>query len=76
MLDEEVRIPNGSDSNFQNKFLKQSADHACLQPARSQNGPFTILHFAGPVTYETVGFLKKNQTTLPMIYKRFSCVER
>jgi hypothetical protein len=61
MLDEEVRIPNGSDSNFQNKFLKQSADHACLQPARSQNGPFTILHFAGPVTYETVGFLKKNR---------------
>ena len=49
LLDEEVRVPNGSDKNFQSKFLKSNPNNLFLRPARSYNGPFTILHFAGPV---------------------------
>lgn len=64
LLDEESRFPKATDMSLATKLhmhFKSSSYY--LQP--KDNGVnFTILHYAGPVLYDTTGFLEKNRDTL------------
>ncbi|KAF7455996.1 myosin-related protein [Cryptosporidium felis] len=74
LLDSECLMPQGSDSSFLNKVLKLSGDpkiatgnsngQIVFKPSKMSNGSFAVSHYAGPVTYDTRGFLEKNRDQL------------
>jgi len=68
LLDEESRLPSGSDASFLQKLntqlLKPDPKSAYKKP-RFGNSAFTIAHYALDVTYEVEGFLEKNRDTVP-----------
>nr|GAT61283.1 myosin 5 [Mycena chlorophos] len=68
LLDEESRLPSGSDSSFLQKLntqlLKPDFKDVYKKP-RFGNSAFTIAHYALDVTYEVEGFLEKNRDTVP-----------
>ncbi|XP_061577625.1 unconventional myosin-Va-like isoform X2 [Cololabis saira] len=65
LLDEECRMPKGSDDTWAQKMyntlLKQSAG---FDKPRWSNSAFIIHHFADKVEYQCVGFLEKNKDTV------------
>ena len=68
LLDEESRLPAGSDASFLQKLntqlLKPENKNVFKKP-RFGNSAFTIAHYALDVTYEVEGFLEKNRDTVP-----------
>uniref|UniRef100_G3PH09 Methyl-CpG binding domain protein 3b n=1 Tax=Gasterosteus aculeatus aculeatus TaxID=481459 RepID=G3PH09_GASAC len=67
LLDEECRMPKGSDESWVLKLYDQhlsSKRHPHFQKPRMSNGAFVILHFADAVQYECDGFLGKNRDTV------------
>ncbi|KAI6038967.1 myosin 5 [Pisolithus marmoratus] len=68
LLDEESRLPSGSDRSFLQKLntqlLKPTNKNVFKKP-RFGNSSFTIAHYALDVTYEVDGFLEKNRDTVP-----------
>jgi myosin V len=68
LLDEESRMPSGTDASFLTKLSTQLAkpEHkAIFKKPRFGNSAFTIAHYALDVTYEVEGFLEKNRDTVP-----------
>ncbi|KAF8892706.1 myosin 5 [Infundibulicybe gibba] len=68
LLDEESRMPAGSDASFLQKLNNQLAKpefKAVFKKPRFGNSAFTIAHYALDVTYEVEGFLEKNRDTVP-----------
>lgn len=68
LLDEESRLPAGSDSSFLQKLnsqLLKPANKAVFKKPRFGNTSFTVAHYALDVTYEVNGFLEKNRDTVP-----------
>ncbi|KAF4083247.1 hypothetical protein AMELA_G00137780 [Ameiurus melas] len=65
LLDEECRIPKGSDENWARKLYDQhlNQSHNFCKP-RMSNVAFIVLHFADMVQYECEGFLDKNRDTI------------
>ncbi|KAG0251679.1 Myosin type-2 heavy chain 1 [Mortierella polycephala] len=68
LLDEESRLPSGSDQTWCNKLFNQLGTEKhkkwFIKP-RFSNSAFTISHYAHDVTYDCDGFLEKNRDTLP-----------
>ncbi|XP_068599870.1 unconventional myosin-Va [Brachionichthys hirsutus] len=67
LLDEECRMPKGSDESWVQKLYDQhltSKPHAYFRKPRLSNSAFIILHFADTVQYECGGFLDKNRDTV------------
>ncbi|KAG0202034.1 Myosin type-2 heavy chain 1 [Mortierella sp. GBA30] len=68
LLDEESRMPSGSDQGWCNKLFSQLGTEKhkkwFIKP-RFSNSAFTISHYAHAVTYDCDGFLEKNRDTLP-----------
>ncbi|XP_022046954.2 unconventional myosin-Vb [Acanthochromis polyacanthus] len=67
LLDEECRMPKGSDENWVRKLYDQhltSKPHPHFRKPRLSNSAFIILHFADTVQYECEGFLDKNRDTV------------
>ncbi|XP_056234565.1 unconventional myosin-Vb [Seriola aureovittata] len=67
LLDEECRMPKGSDESWVQKLYNQhltSKRHPHFQKPRMSNSAFVILHFADMVQYECGGFLDKNRDTV------------
>ncbi|XP_067370667.1 unconventional myosin-Va isoform X2 [Channa argus] len=67
LLDEECRMPKGSDESWVQKLYHQhltSRPHPHFQKTRMSNSAFIILHFADMVQYECDGFLDKNRDTV------------
>ena len=68
LLDEESRLPSGSDSSLLQKLhsqlLKPETKNVFKKP-RFGNSAFTIAHYALDVTYEVEGFIEKNRDTVP-----------
>ncbi|KAI0736473.1 P-loop containing nucleoside triphosphate hydrolase protein [Fomitopsis betulina] len=68
LLDEESRLPSGTDASFlqklHNQLLKPEHSKVFKKP-RFGNSAFTIAHYALDVTYEAEGFLEKNRDTVP-----------
>lgn len=68
LLDEESRLPSGSDASFLQKLntqLLKPANKDVFKKPRFGNSAFTIAHYAHDVTYEAEGFLEKNRDTVP-----------
>ncbi|KAF8981487.1 Myosin type-2 heavy chain 1 [Entomortierella lignicola] len=68
LLDEESRMPSGSDQGWCNKLFTQfgtDKHKKWFTKPRFSNAAFTISHYAHDVTYECEGFLEKNRDTLP-----------
>ncbi|XP_068447209.1 unconventional myosin-Va [Clinocottus analis] len=67
LLDEECRMPKGSDESWVQKLYDQhltSKKQPHFQKPRMSNSAFIILHFADAVQYECDGFLGKNRDTV------------
>ena len=67
MLDEEINVPKGSDLKFVHKIERlHKGKHASFQVdrIRTSQTDFTIVHYAGKVRYESVGFCVKNRDKL------------
>ncbi|KAF8061448.1 myosin 5 [Lyophyllum atratum] len=69
LLDEESRLPSGSDASFLQKLntqlLPKPEFKTIYKKPRFGNSAFTIAHYALDVTYEVEGFLEKNRDTVP-----------
>ncbi|XP_069557027.1 unconventional myosin-Vb isoform X1 [Brachyistius frenatus] len=64
LLDEECKVPKGTDQNWAQKLYKQHGSSAHFQKPRMSNTSFIILHFADQVEYQCEGFLVKNRDTV------------
>lgn len=67
LLDEECRMPKGSDENWVHKLYDQhltSTPHPNFRKPRTSTTAFIVLHFADTVQYECEGFLDKNRDTV------------
>ncbi|KAK7043716.1 Myosin type-2 heavy chain 1 [Paramarasmius palmivorus] len=68
LLDEESRLPSGSDQSFLQKLntqLVKPENKNVFKKPRFGNSAFTIAHYALDVTYEVEGFIEKNRDTVP-----------
>lgn len=69
LLDEESRLPSGTDASFLQKLnaqiLPKPEFKNVYKKPRFGNTSFTIAHYALDVTYEVEGFLEKNRDTVP-----------
>ncbi|KAI0060838.1 myosin 5 [Artomyces pyxidatus] len=68
LLDEEARLPSGTDASFLQKLYSQISKPETkdvFKKPRFGNTSFTIAHYALDVTYEVDGFLEKNRDTVP-----------
>ncbi|KAG8829588.1 Myosin type-2 heavy chain 1 [Serendipita sp. 399] len=68
LLDEESRLPAGTDASFLQKLhsqLDKPQYKDVYKKPRFGTSAFTIAHYAVDVTYESEGFLEKNRDTVP-----------
>ncbi|EAQ86538.1 hypothetical protein CHGG_07791 [Chaetomium globosum CBS 148.51] len=67
LLDEESRLPMGSDEQFVNKLHHNYAadKHKFYKKPRFGKSSFTVCHYAVDVAYESDGFIEKNRDTVP-----------
>ncbi|CAD6502076.1 BgTH12-02318 [Blumeria graminis f. sp. triticale] len=67
LLDEESRLPMGSEEHFVNKLHQHYASdkHKFYKKPRFGKTSFTVCHYAVDVTYESDGFIDKNRDTVP-----------
>ncbi|XP_074787468.1 unconventional myosin-Vb isoform X2 [Athene noctua] len=64
LLDEECKVPKGTDQNWVQKLYDRHTGSQHFQKPRMSNTSFIILHFADKVEYESEGFLEKNRDTV------------
>ncbi|KAI8059029.1 P-loop containing nucleoside triphosphate hydrolase protein [Gilbertella persicaria] len=69
LLDEESRLPSGSDQGFCNKLYQNFGNAPQFQDyfkkPRFSNNAFVVAHYAHDVQYEAEGFMDKNKDTVP-----------
>ena len=67
LLDEESRLPMGSDGQFVTKLHHNFANDKSkyYKKPRFGKSSFTVCHYAIDVTYESDGFIEKNRDTVP-----------
>lgn len=68
LLDEESRLPSGTDTTFLQKLhtqLDKPENKDVFKKPRFGNTAFTIVHYAVDVTYQADGFIEKNRDTVP-----------
>ncbi|OJD27266.1 hypothetical protein ACJ73_01348 [Blastomyces percursus] len=67
LLDEESRLPMGSDDQFVTKLHHHfgSNKQKFYKKPRFGKSAFTVCHYAVDVTYESDGFIEKNRDTVP-----------
>ena len=66
LLSEECMVPKGSDTGFTEKLHDAQKKGGALTAVKgiARSGGFQMAHFAGQVTYSTVGWLDKNKDPL------------
>ncbi|XP_026332602.1 unconventional myosin-Va [Hyposmocoma kahamanoa] len=64
LLDEECRVPQGSDQGFVSKLHDKCSRYPHFMKPRFGNAAFIIKHFADNVEYQSGGFLEKNRDTV------------
>ncbi|XP_068032179.1 unconventional myosin-Vb [Anomalospiza imberbis] len=64
LLNEECKMPKGTDQNWVQKLYYRHATNQHFQKPRMSNTSFIILHFADKVEYQSEGFLEKNRDTV------------
>jgi len=61
LLDEECRMPKGTDMTFVNKLMREQGNCPRLAAEKMDTSTFIIKHFAGTVRYSSDCFLSKNK---------------
>ena len=72
LMDEELKLPRGSDTGFLARLGKRHTDHPHLgkvKPKRAST-QFAVVHFAGEVGYTVTQMLSKNKDALHADLKR------
>ena len=64
LLDEECRMPKGSDKSWVEKLYDKCSKCEHFQKPRLSQTAFIVKHFADNVEYECAGFLDKNRDTV------------
>ncbi|KAK2149285.1 hypothetical protein LSH36_457g02032 [Paralvinella palmiformis] len=64
LLDEECKIPNGSDKNWIQKLYSKHGKTKHFEKPRMSQTSFIVHHFADKVEYQIEGFLEKNRDTV------------
>ncbi|KOB66517.1 Myosin-Va, partial [Operophtera brumata] len=64
LLDEECRVPQGSDAGFAQKLHSTCTKYHHFVKPRFGTSAFIIKHFADDVEYQSGGFLEKNRDTV------------
>jgi myosin V len=64
LLDEECRMPNGSDNSWVAKLNEKCAKYKHYEKPRFGTSSFLVKHFSDTVQYECRGFLEKNRDTV------------
>ncbi|XP_042909749.1 unconventional myosin-Va isoform X2 [Parasteatoda tepidariorum] len=64
LLDEECKMPKGSDETWCQKLFSQCKKWKHFEKPRLSNTAFIVHHFADKVKYEVSGFLVKNRDTV------------
>ncbi|CAM9445505.1 unnamed protein product, partial [Choristocarpus tenellus] len=64
LLDEEVKIPKGSDQAWLGKVKTNNQASPCLKGAGNNPNRFTVVHYAGDVIYDCGGFVMTNKDDL------------
>mmetsp|Transcript_10588 Transcript_10588/g.25881 ORF Transcript_10588/g.25881 Transcript_10588/m.25881 type:complete len:1397 (-) Transcript_10588:192-4382(-) len=64
LLDEELKIPRGSDKTFLAKLVDRHKKSQVFKRLMKVPTNFGIKHYAGKVIYDSTGFLEKNRDTL------------
>lgn len=64
LLDEECRMPNGSDSTWVTKLNEKCSKYKHFEKPRFGTSAFLVKHFSDTVQYESFGFLEKNRDTV------------
>uniref|UniRef100_A0A6Q2XFM9 Myosin VB n=1 Tax=Esox lucius TaxID=8010 RepID=A0A6Q2XFM9_ESOLU len=64
LLDEECKVPKGTDQNWCQKLFDRLSSRVHFQKPRMSNTSFIIIHFADKVEYQCEGFLEKNRDTV------------
>jgi len=65
LLDDESRVPSGSDDGFTQKLYGQLTGKPSFRKPRLGENSFIVSHYAHDVEYETAGFIEKNRDTVP-----------
>ncbi|XP_072517688.1 unconventional myosin-Vb isoform X1 [Salminus brasiliensis] len=64
LLDEECKVPKGTDQNWAQKLYSQHLKSEHFEKPRMSNTSFIVVHFADKVEYQCDGFLEKNRDTV------------
>ncbi|XP_039433322.1 unconventional myosin-Va isoform X2 [Culex pipiens pallens] len=64
LLDEECRMPRGSDESWVGKLMEKCTKYKHFDKPRFGTSAFLIKHFSDTVQYESQGFLEKNRDTV------------
>ncbi|XP_053264454.1 unconventional myosin-Vb isoform X2 [Podarcis raffonei] len=64
LLDEECKVPKGTDQNWAQKLYDRHGSSQHFQKPRMSNISFIVVHFADKVEYQCDGFLEKNRDTV------------
>ncbi|XP_053683120.1 unconventional myosin-Va isoform X2 [Sabethes cyaneus] len=64
LLDEECRMPRGSDESWVGKLFEKCTKYKHFDKPRFGKSAFLIKHFSDTVQYESQGFLEKNRDTV------------
>ncbi|XP_023589698.1 unconventional myosin-Vb, partial [Trichechus manatus latirostris] len=64
LLDEECKVPKGTDQNWAQKLYDRHSSSQHFQKPRMSNTSFIVVHFADKVEYHSDGFLEKNRDTV------------
>ncbi|XP_010585037.2 unconventional myosin-Vb [Loxodonta africana] len=64
LLDEECKVPKGTDQNWAQKLYDRHSSSQHFQKPRMSNTSFIVIHFADKVEYHSDGFLEKNRDTV------------
>ena len=64
VLDEEIKMPRGSDATFLSKINKHHGASPHFKEVRTSKSEFMVIHYAGEVLYDSYSFLEKNKDTL------------
>ncbi|XP_038217594.1 unconventional myosin-Va [Zerene cesonia] len=73
LLDEECRVPQGSDMGFVGKLHDKCSKYPHFLKPRFGNAAFIIKHFADNVEYQCGGFLEKNRDTV--LEEQLECIK-
>ncbi|KAF0696135.1 Aste57867_13081 [Aphanomyces stellatus] len=64
LMNDHIRQPRGTEEALVNKFRTNAKENPVIAFAKVKRTQFTIKHYAGAVTYETVGFMEKHRDAL------------